>query len=77
MIVNLTLSVTLTLPDGSTSLDDGCGRAWLLPDGNWVKPWITMELNDERDLSFAELVVLEIDVEESVEAMDIIEECKA
>ena len=77
MIVNLTLSVTLTLPDGSTSLDDGCGRAWLLPDGNWVKPWITMELNDERDLSFGELVVLEIDVEESVEAMDIIEECKA
>jgi len=76
MIVNLTLSVTLTLPDGSASLDDGCGRAWSLPNGDWVKPWITMELNDQRELSWAEAQAMGIDIEETVEAVDIIEECE-
>lgn len=76
MIVNLTLSVTLTLPDGSASLDDGCGRAWSLPNGDWVKPWITMELNDQRELSWAEAQAMGIDIEEMVEAVDIIEECE-
>jgi hypothetical protein len=77
MIVNLTLSVTLTLPDGSTSLDDGCGRAWSLPNGDWIKPWITLELNDQRDLTQEEIAALEIDIEEMVEAVEIIEEREA
>ena len=76
MIVNLTLSVTLTLPDGSTSLA-GCGRAWSLPNGDWIKPWITLELNDLRDLTQEEIAALEIDIEEMIEAVDIIEECEA
>ena len=77
MIVNLTLSVTLTLPDGSASLDGGGGRAWLLPNGDWVKPWITLELNDTRDLTFAEVQTMGMEIEEMVEAVDIIEECEA
>ena len=74
MIVNLTLSVTLTLPEGSASIDGSDGRAWLLPDGDWIKPWITLELNDQRDLTHEEITALEIDIEEMVEAVEIIEE---
>jgi hypothetical protein len=77
MIVNLTLSVTLTLPDGSASIDGSDGRAWSLPNGDWIKPWITLELNDERDLTQEEIAALEIDIEEMVEAVEIIEECEA
>lgn len=53
MIVNLTLSVTLEMPDGTVSVDGSGGRAWLLPDGGMVKPWAVLELNDERVLSEA------------------------
>jgi hypothetical protein len=70
------LSVTLTLPDGSASLDGKGGRAWLLPNGDWVKPWVTLELNDKRDLSFAEVQTMGLDIEDTVEAVDIIEECE-
>ena len=77
MIVNLTLSVTLTLPEGSASIDASDGRAWSLPNGDWIKPWITLELNDKRDLTQEEIAALEIDIEEMVEAVDIIEECEA
>jgi hypothetical protein len=74
MIVNLTLSVTLEMPDGTVSVDGSGGRAWLLPDGDMVKPWAVLELNDERDLSFAETQSLGIDVMDMVEDVTIVEE---
>ena len=52
MIVNMTLEVTLTLPDGSASMDGTGGRGWVLPSGNWVKPFAVLELNDEIDLIY-------------------------
>ena len=76
MIVNLTLSVTLTLPDGTASVDGEGGRAWLLPNGDWVKPWAVLELNDKRDLSFVEVQTMGMDITDMVETVDIIEECE-
>lgn len=54
MIVRMTMEVTLELPDGSASMDGTSGRGWVLPDGNWVKPFAMIELNDDRDLTYAE-----------------------
>jgi len=76
MIVNLTLSVTLTLPDGTASVDGSGGREWLLPNGDWVKPWAVLELNDKRELSFGEVQTMGMDITDMVEAVDIIEECE-
>lgn len=66
MIVNMTLQVTLELPDGSASMDGTNGRGWVLPDGNWVKPFATLELNDERDLRYPEVMLMGMDVSDVV-----------
>ena len=71
MIVNLTLEVTLELPDGSASMDDTHGRGWVLPDGNWIKPFAVLELNDERDLSYPEAMLLGMDVSDVVTRAEI------
>ncbi len=36
MIVQMTMEVTLILPDGSASLDGSNGRGWVLPNGDLV-----------------------------------------
>ena len=77
MIVNMTLSVTLEMPDGTASVDGSGGRAWILPSGDMVKPWVVLELNELRDLSFAETQTLGIDVADMVEDVTIVEECHA
>jgi hypothetical protein len=77
MIVNMTLSVTLEMPDGTASVDESNGRAWLLPNGDMVKPWVVLELNELRDLSFAETQTLGIDIADRVDDVTIVEECHA
>ena len=77
MIVKMTLNVTLEMPDGTASVDGVGGRAWALPNGDIVKPWVVLELNDTRDLSFAETQALGIDVIDMVENVTIVEECYA
>lgn len=62
MIVHMTMEVTLVLPDGSASMDMSGGRGWVLPDGNFVKPWVTLEYNDERDLTRDELLAMGCDI---------------
>lgn len=60
MEVEVTIKAVLTLPEGTTLPEDG--RAFTLPGGDWVKPWIILERNDMDDLGFGELVDAGIDV---------------
>lgn len=66
MIVNMTLEVTLTLPDGSASMDGTGGRGWVLPNGDWVKVFTTLERNDEEDLTMSEVLSLDMDMDDVV-----------
>ena len=74
MIVNITLEVTLELPDGSASIDMTGGRGWVLPDGNWVKPWVGLELNDERELTHMEALEMGCNVSDMVTSVEIADE---
>jgi hypothetical protein len=69
--VQLTMSVNLTLPDGSASMDGTGGRGWVLPDGSTIKIWAVTELNDEEDLTFGEALEMGIDVEDMVTEVEI------
>jgi len=60
MLVRITLEATISLPDGTRFPEQG--RAFTLPNGDWVKPWIVLELNDSEDLKFTQLGELGIDV---------------
>ena len=71
MNVQLTMSVNLTLPDGSASMDGTGGRGWVLPDGSAIKIWAVTELNDKKDLTYAEALEMEIDVEDMVTEVEI------
>jgi hypothetical protein len=66
MKVQMTMIVNLTLPDGSASMDGTGGRGWVLPDGNFVKVFPVVELNDERDLTWVETEAMGIDADGSV-----------
>jgi hypothetical protein len=74
MIVELTMSVRLQLPEGSASMDMQGGRGWVLPGGEQIKVWACAELNDERDLSFAEGVALGVTVQDIITEAEIVEE---
>lgn len=74
MIVNMTLEVTLMLPDGSASMDATGGRGWVLPDGQVIKIWAVPELDDESDLSWQEAGALGVSVEDMVTSVEIADE---
>lgn len=71
MIVSLTLEVALELPDGSASIDGTHGRGWVLPDGNAVKVFAALELNEERDLTYSEAMALGCDIGDVVISAEI------
>jgi hypothetical protein len=71
MKVQMTMIVNLTLPDGSASMDGTGGRGWVLPDGNFVKVFPVVELNDERDLTWVETEAMGIDADGSVLEVEI------
>jgi hypothetical protein len=73
MIVNMTLQVTLTLPDGSASMDMSGGRGWVLPNGDWVKVFAVLERNDEADLTLFEALDLNCEVHDVVTSAEIAE----
>ena len=60
MEIEVTIKAVLTLPEGTTLPEDG--RAFTLPGGDWVKPFIVLEMNDGRDLSFKETEALGLDI---------------
>ena len=74
MVVNITMEVTLTLPDGSASMDMTGGRGWVLPNGDFVKPWATLECNDERDLTPEETLDLGCNIMDMVTSVETVDE---
>ena len=62
MELEITIKAILTLPEGTKIPDDG--RAFALPSGDWVKPFIVLERNDDEDLSYDQMVDAELDLHE-------------
>ena len=60
MEIEVTIKAVLTLPEGTIVPEEG--RGFTLPNGDWVKPFIVLEMNDDRDLSFKETSALGVDV---------------
>jgi len=60
--IRVTIDALITLPEGTIVPEQG--RAFTLPSGDWVKPFIVMELNDDRDLPYSELIKLDVDIDE-------------
>ena len=63
MQIRVTIEAVLTLPEGTIVPENG--RAFTLPSGDWVKPFVVLEMNDGRDLSFKEAQALGCDVAET------------
>lgn len=63
MEIEIKITAIITLPDGTVVPEQG--RGFTLPSGDWVKPFIVMEINDSRDLSFKEASALGVDVTET------------
>jgi hypothetical protein len=63
MQIILKIEAVITLPEGTTVPEEG--RAFTLPNGDWVKPFIVMELNDEVDLDGGAMLDMGIDVLET------------
>ncbi|MGI9141649.1 MAG: hypothetical protein ACR2IJ_00510 [Fluviibacter sp.] len=49
MQIRVTIEAVITLPEGTRVPESG--RAFSLPSGDWVKPWIVLEMNDEVDMA--------------------------
>lgn len=68
----ITVTETFGAPEGTTLLEDA--RGLLLPSGEIIKPWIVLELNEDRDLTGEEMDRLGLDVgldfERTVEPID-------
>jgi hypothetical protein len=65
MQVLVMIEALITVPDG-TSLPENGGRALTLPSGDWVKPFVVFELNDERDLTSIEAFNMGLDIDEEI-----------
>jgi hypothetical protein len=72
MQVHMTLEVTLTLPDGSASLDMSGGRGWVLPNGQVIKIWAVPELNEKLDLTWQEAADIGVSVEDMVMSVEVV-----
>ncbi len=64
MDIKVTITATITVPDGS-KLETEYGRQITLPDGNWIKPFIVLELNDDKDLKWDEAYRMDCFVDEA------------
>ena len=68
----ITVAEVLSCPDGTSLSSDG--RRLTLPDGRELAPWIALEIEQERDLRFDELIALGIDpgldIEREIAALD-------
>ena len=64
MIVKVTLEAMITLPEGTQwpSFGDIGSREFTLPNGDTVKPWIVLELNDMDDLTTTQTEAMSIDI---------------
>jgi len=71
MLVRITLEATISLPDGTRLPEQG--RAFTLPNGDWVKPFVVLERNDWQDLSHSETESLGIYLEDGVTTIEELE----
>ena len=63
LTIEVTIKAILTLPEGTQVPEKG--RGFTLPNGDWVKPFVVMEINDDKDLTFAEAEGLGVSVDET------------
>lgn len=63
MEIRITIEAVLTFPEGTIVPENG--RGFTLPGGDWVKPFIVLEVNDDRDLTFKDALALGCDVSET------------
>jgi hypothetical protein len=64
MNVRVTLEAVITLPEGTQLPSEINSRAFTLPNGDTVKPWVVVELNDIDDLSTTQAEALGIHITE-------------
>lgn len=68
----IAVSEVLSCPDGTTLSPDG--RRLVLPDGRMLGPWIALEIDEDRDLTFDDLLALGIDpgldINRTIEPLD-------
>jgi hypothetical protein len=66
MMVKVTLEAMITLPEGTQwpSFGDIGSRAFTLPNGGIIKPWVALELNDLHDLTYTQVEDLGIEMDE-------------
>lgn len=62
MQMRVMIEAVIDLPYGTTVPEQG--RAFTLPSGDWVKPWVVLEMNDGRDLCQSEMADWGIAIEE-------------
>ena len=72
MLVRITLEATISLPDGTRFPEQG--RAFTLPNGDWVKPFVVLERNDWQDLPYSVTESLGIYLEDGVTTIEQLEE---
>ena len=65
-MIKVTLEAMITLPEGTQwpSFGDIGSREFTLPNGDTVKPWVVMELNDTDALTWGEAAKLGIMIDE-------------
>lgn len=63
MIIRVELEAYVHLPEGTTVPERG--RAFTLPNGDWVKPFVVLEMNDWHDLSHGDMMKLGVLVKEA------------
>lgn len=61
--LQLTMTVTITVPEQTEIVGS---RAFKLPDGDIVKVFSVLELNDERDMTWSEAFTKGLDYEDEV-----------
>ena len=64
MMVKVTLEATLTFPEGTQwpSFGEIGSRAFTLPNGDTIKPWVALELNDLHDLTYTQVEEMGIEL---------------
>jgi len=72
MLVRITLEATISLPEGTRLPEQG--RAFTLPNGDWVKPFVVLERNDWQDLPHSVTESLGIYLEDGVTTIEQLEE---
>jgi len=63
MEIRVSIEAVITLPKGTIVPEQG--RAFTLPSGDWVKPFVVLEMNDGTDMTFKEAAALGVYVDET------------